>query len=81
MARHPELTFLSGKVGNEGVYTPQSLFCSLTPAGISFGDALEADYPGFTLPHTNITARPSSSTSRPCSSVSLTTRQRRKRHP
>lgn len=55
MARHPELTFLSGKVGNEGVYTPQSLFCSLTPAGISFGDALEADYPGFTLPHTNIT--------------------------
>lgn len=55
MARHPELAFLSGKVGNEGVYTPQSLFCSLTPAGISFGDALEADYPGFTLPHTNIT--------------------------
>lgn len=55
MARHPELTFLSGKVGNEGVYTPQSLFCSLTPAGISFGDELEADYPGFTLPHTNIT--------------------------
>lgn len=55
MARHPELTFLSGKVGNEGVYTPQSLFCSLTPAGISFGDALEADYPGFTPPHTNIT--------------------------
>lgn len=55
MARHPELTFLSGKVGNEGVYTPQSLFCSLTPAGIAFGDALEADYPGFTLPHTNIT--------------------------
>ena len=55
MARHPELTFLSGKVGNEGVYTPQSLFCSLTPAGISFGDALESDYPGFTLPHTNIT--------------------------
>ena len=55
MARHPELTFLSGKVGNEGVYTPQSLFCSLTPAGISFGDALEVDYPGFTLPHTNIT--------------------------
>ena len=55
MARHPELTFLSGKVGNEGVYTPQSLFCSLTHAGISFGDALEADYPGFTLPHTNIT--------------------------
>lgn len=55
MARHPELTFLSGKVGNEGVYTPQSLFCSLTPAGIGFGDALEADYPGFTLPHTNIT--------------------------
>lgn len=55
MARHPELTFLSGKVGNEGVYTPQSLFCSLTPAGISFGDALEADYPGFTLPHANIT--------------------------
>lgn len=55
MARHPELTFLSGKVGNEGVYTPQSLFCSLTPAGISFGDALEADYPGFTLPRTNIT--------------------------
>ena len=55
MARHPELTFLSGKVGNEGVYTPQSLFCSLTPAGISFGDAPEADYPGFTLPHTNIT--------------------------
>ena len=55
MARHPELTFLSGKVGNEGVYTPQSLFCSLTPAGIGFGDELEADYPGFTLPHTNIT--------------------------
>lgn len=55
MARHPELAFLSGKVGNEGVYTPQSLFCSLTPAGISFGDALEADYPGFTLPHANIT--------------------------
>lgn len=55
MARHPELTFLSGKVGNEGVYTPQSLFCSLTPAGIAFGDALEVDYPGFTLPHTNIT--------------------------
>ncbi len=55
MARHPELAFLSGKVGNEGVYTPQSLFCSLTPAGISFGDELEADYPGFTLPHTNIT--------------------------
>ena len=55
MARHPELTFLSGKVGNEGVYTPQSLFCSLTPAGIGFSDALEADYPGFTLPHTNIT--------------------------
>lgn len=55
MARHPELAFLSGKVGNEGVYTPQSLFCSLTPAGISFGDALEADYPGFTLPRTNIT--------------------------
>lgn len=55
MARHPELTFLSGKVGNEGAYTPQSLFCSLTPAGISFGDALEADYPGFTLPRTNIT--------------------------
>lgn len=55
MARHPELTFLSGKVGNEGVYMPQSLFCSLTPAGIAFGDALEADYPGFTLPHTNIT--------------------------
>ena len=55
MSRHPELTFLSGKVGNEGVYTPQSLFCSLTPAGIAFGDALEADYPGFTLPHTNIT--------------------------
>ncbi len=51
MARHPELTFLSGKVGNEGVYTPQSLFCSLTPAGIGFGDELEADYPGFTLPH------------------------------
>lgn len=51
MARHPELTFLSGKVGNEGVYTPQSLFCSLTPAGIGFGDELEADYPGFELPH------------------------------
>lgn len=55
MARHPELTFLSGKVGNEGVYTPQSLFCSLTPAGISFGDKLDTSYPGFTLPHTNIT--------------------------
>ncbi len=51
MARHSELTFLSGKVGNEGVYTPQSLFCSLTPAGIGFGDELEADYPGFELPH------------------------------
>lgn len=55
MARHPELTFLSGKVGNEGVYTPQSLFCSLTPAGIAFGDKLDTSYPGFTLPHTNIT--------------------------
>lgn len=55
MARHPELTFLSGKVGNEGAYSPQSLFCSLSPAGIAFGDELEADYPGFTLPRTDIT--------------------------
>ncbi len=45
MSRHPELTFLSGKVENQGAYLPQSLFCSLTDAGIDFGDALEQEYP------------------------------------
>lgn len=45
MARHPELTFLSGKVSNRGSAAPQLLFCSLTGAGICFGDRQEQDYP------------------------------------